>query len=911
MVMIHKTRNYENFSVVIRAYIALVLMLIAGGLMTAQTSDTTPSEEQRKAEREYAEMLGRIQQGDMTVDFRAFRVSGAIKSGSHGSVLETSERAAFRNVASSGDWVGALDLAKKALERNYASPIAHFDAMSAYLALRKTEEAAAHEKILNALLESIRQSGDGKSPETAYFVVTVQEEYIFLNRVLRVRATSQNWVKKDGHFYDRLSVPDATTNQVQYLWFNADFDSSSDPQVSGLATDGILATVTPIRPGADPALPPAGARSMDAPDPTLVSTLESLKKTLLSTGPVEWSFTYPNDQRGAHRRRRKVASVVASASTCQVRIHFDYSPGLTFNSQVASLFLESIDTIEIKTLQEEGDLLGTRLGKPNFVTLSTPAVYNLVVNGRSTMILFLSEKQATDAADAIRRSALICQSAPIKIADPAGASNLADSLGLIKEKLADSGAVDYRSANQYPTGSRTDTYSTRISNVTADVSTCQIHFDLTRRINGGLAYSPELMDTIGAGKETISLRRVERADVRPVQNSIPEVYTLFLTLSDGTSTGLEFEDRQIADQLAKAMLHAAEPCNGGREDSDHSASIAARQGTGSDFVSPRVDPSHAEGSSASPLSGPRTSYAVLTKRVQPEYTPEARAAGLQGSVILYLEVSPTGEAQKVQVIQSLGLGLDEKAIEAVKQWRFKPGMIEGKPTKVTQSSEVQFRLDPAACWRIRRAGYRVNREGMHGVTQISKPELSQYIAPDKQACHSDGGVVIANLQIGKDGKPDHVKLIEAQNEAVSDGVLDAIRLWRFQPGVVNGKRREGSGTVEMECVVTQSVANTSSESAGVRVYQIGQGISLPAVVYKVEPEYSEEARRAKFQGTVIISVLIDVSGHAGSMRVVRPLGLELDEKAMEAINLWRFKPATKDGKPVIVTSVIEVNFRLL
>jgi hypothetical protein len=225
--------------------------------MAAQSDTTTPSAEQQKAEREYAEMLGRIRLGDLTVNFRAFRVAGALKSGPHASILETEERAAFRNIMASGDWTGVLDSAKRALERNYASPIAQYDAMAAYQALGKTDEAAVHERILNALLDSIRQSGDGKSPETAYFVVTVQEEYIFLNRVLHVRATSQDWVRKDGHFYDRLAVPDSTTSQVGYLWFNADFDARSDPAAIAAVKDGVLATTTAIRPGDASAFQPA------------------------------------------------------------------------------------------------------------------------------------------------------------------------------------------------------------------------------------------------------------------------------------------------------------------------------------------------------------------------------------------------------------------------------------------------------------------------------------------------------------------------------------------------------------------------------------------------------------------------------------------------------------------------------
>ena len=83
------------------------------------------------------------------------------------------------------------------------------------------------------------------------------------------------------------------------------------------------------------------------------------------------------------------------------------------------------------------------------------------------------------------------------------------------------------------------------------------------------------------------------------------------------------------------------------------------------------------------------------------------------------------------------------------------------------------------------------------------------------------------------------------------------------------------------------------------------------MVFKVEPEYSEEARKAKFQGTVVLQLVVDRHGLPGQIRILRPLGLGLDQKAMEAVAKWRFKPGMKDGKPVAVIAVIEVNFRLL
>jgi TonB family protein len=94
-------------------------------------------------------------------------------------------------------------------------------------------------------------------------------------------------------------------------------------------------------------------------------------------------------------------------------------------------------------------------------------------------------------------------------------------------------------------------------------------------------------------------------------------------------------------------------------------------------------------------------------------------------------------------------------------------------------------------------------------------------------------------------------------------------------------------------------------------FRIGGGVSAPVPIFKVEPEYSEEARKAKFQGTVLLAIVVDESGKTANVRVVRPLGMGLDEKAIEAVMKWRFRPGYKDGKAVPVMANVEVNFRLL
>jgi TonB family protein len=191
----------------------------------------------------------------------------------------------------------------------------------------------------------------------------------------------------------------------------------------------------------------------------------------------------------------------------------------------------------------------------------------------------------------------------------------------------------------------------------------------------------------------------------------------------------------------------------------------------------------------------------LLRKIEPEFSEEARAAHHSGTVTLYVQINPEGKAVNMRVLHSLGMGLDEKALEAVRKWTFQPGMKDGRPVTVEAQIEVNFRfLD------------------------------------------------------------DPVKIAE---------------------GVPGGP-----------------------------VYRIVNGVSAPVLMTKVEPEYSEEARAAKYQGTVLLKVQIDPEGKVAKINVARALGMGLDEKAMEAVRQWKFKPAMKDGQPVTVESEIEVSFRM-
>ncbi|MFY9821507.1 MAG: energy transducer TonB, partial [Thermoanaerobaculia bacterium] len=98
-----------------------------------------------------------------------------------------------------------------------------------------------------------------------------------------------------------------------------------------------------------------------------------------------------------------------------------------------------------------------------------------------------------------------------------------------------------------------------------------------------------------------------------------------------------------------------------------------------------------------------------------------------------------------------------------------------------------------------------------------------------------------------------------------------------------------------------------SEDAPLRV---GGAVTRPEIINQVRPVYTELARRARVTGTVIVEAIIDTSGNVTNVRVLKGLPMGLDKAAVEAVQKWKFKPATLEGRPVKVYYVLTVNFQV-
>jgi TonB family protein len=182
--------------------------------------------------------------------------------------------------------------------------------------------------------------------------------------------------------------------------------------------------------------------------------------------------------------------------------------------------------------------------------------------------------------------------------------------------------------------------------------------------------------------------------------------------------------------------------------------------------------------------------------------------------------------------------------------------------------------------------------------KLPKPSLRQFTPPEVVATNPNPKLTIEPSITA----PPDVALPQIASDNYGDP-LGKLGLPSGGPGSHGGL---GSGS---------STGVGSDSGTGVwgsgSAYRIGGAVSAPVLLYKVEPEYSEEARKAKYQGVVVLRVVVDSTGRVVNPQVIRSLGLGLDEKAIEAVRRWKFRPGSKDGKPVPVIAEIEVSFRLL
>jgi TonB family protein len=175
------------------------------------------------------------------------------------------------------------------------------------------------------------------------------------------------------------------------------------------------------------------------------------------------------------------------------------------------------------------------------------------------------------------------------------------------------------------------------------------------------------------------------------------------------------------------------------------------------------------------------SVPFVVAKQEPAYTEEARLAKLEGSVRLSLLVGADGQPRDVHVVRPLGLGLDEKAIENVRAWQFKPGSKDGTPVEMMADEEVFFRPQRSLWdWHVVRAIFQPEP----GAT---RPVLIQVKFPATVEVEENASVTIG-FDIGPTAIPSHPRVVKSSNPRWEGELLRCLRQgWRFRPGTVDDK----------------------------------------------------------------------------------------------------------------------------
>jgi TonB family protein len=288
-----------------------------------------------------------------------------------------------------------------------------------------------------------------------------------------------------------------------------------------------------------------------------------------------------------------------------------------------------------------------------------------------------------------------------------------------------------------------------------------------------------------------------------------------------------------------------------------------------------------------------TAPSVL-QRLDPQYSDEGKMARLEGTCTVSLVVNENGQAQDVRITRPVGLGLDEKAVQAISQWKFKQGMKDGMPVAVAATIEVNFHLDAHSIWRPTRANFMTPQ----GAT---RPTLMEATYPADLGSNLNDSVAV-QFDVDDNGVPINVRAQSPSGPRLETEAIAIVSGWRFQPGMKDGK--------PVSVPAAFDFAHGTTGASGAQLIRVGGNVQAANLTRKITPVYPAEAKVNGIQGVVRLGVRIDKDGHVSDVTVLSG-DPTLTYAAVEAVKQWLYRPTLLNGSPVEVLTEVNVNFTLL
>jgi TonB family protein len=642
-------------------------------------------------------------------------------------------------------------------------------------------------------------------------------------------------VRKDGHFYDRLAVPDSTTNQVGYLWFNADFDASSDPAAIAAVKDGVLATTTAIRPG------DASVSSRVGPE---AGPANSIRGASLGPGQLAEGLLHNEDVIKMVKAGFDDALIIEKVgnSKCQFDTSADALIQLKQSGASGPVVRAVMEAGAPRGLALTGHVVWNGLPVPNAKvqlahrdSVSAPASARTVTanDGAFTIqdppagdLMIWVYAPSSEYTDLAGRAVTITAGHPENIGSVSITKKLQLLSPTVSEIATTTPALEWA---PFPDSVRYNVYV--FNDSTRQRILLRSTKDTRMTVPAPLPNGQQLRWGVQAynskGEEiAVSWWRFTIASPKTAANTSPDRHEP-ATLIQRSNAQTQVTGRVVWNGIPvpNALVQLW-------QSGDHNSLFKVA-------------------STVSAADG------TFTMQEPPTGSLKIGAVGPSPDYVASLLYPITITAGQTKNVGDLALSKKLQLLSPA-----------NGATVTTTTPTLQWAEFPDAA----RYEVRVFSSAMNQAVFSQSTQSAQVTVP-------------STLQLGQQYQWD-VYAYNSRGQGIARGSGRSFTIQEPSPA--------STGITESELLLSAA----------------DQGASPPVLLYKAEPEYPEEARKARYQGTVVLYVEVDTSGRPANVRVLRSIGLGLDEKALQAVKRWRFKPAMKDGVPVAVSSKIEITFRL-
>jgi len=368
-----------------------------------------------------------------------------------------------------------------------------------------------------------------------------------------------------------------------------------------------------------------------------------------------------------------------------------------------------------------------------------------------------------------------------------------------------------------------------------------------------------------------------------------------------------------------------------------------------------------------PGEGPQPGENVMPPRLVREvpavYPDEATKAGVEGVVIMEATTDTYGRVASIKILRGVPL-LDQAAIDALKQYVYEPMVIDGKPKPVVFTVTMQFKLDdkkkPMAGGVVGgvvggvkggvstgvsggvvggveggvEGGVKGEVQGgvvggvlggvagaqdlkafegdaVRAVGEIKPPKLIKQVDPvypEEARKAGVEGIVILEAKADEQGNVVDSRILRSV-PALDKAAIDAVKLRKYEPLVIDGKPRKAIFTVTVRFALKEGGTSKTLEKFAAVATLVNNEIKPPQLIKDAATVYPEAARAAGIQGVVILGVKTNEEGLVIDAIVLRSIPL-LDQAAIDAVKQWVYEPLVVEGRAVPAVFTVTVRFQL-